>query len=220
MTDSERFSAAWRVFRATTDLDEYDTRWDRLAAEGHDVHGEAEFVMGYEPARVLDAGCGMGRVAIELDRRGVAVVGVDLDPDLLARAERRAPHLRWVQADLADLDGHDLAGPERDGTFHAGSFDAGRFDAVVMAGNVLPFAEPDRRADVVATLARQLRPGGRLISGATLTEGWPTVDDLDGWSTRAGLDLEARYGGWAREAFDPASAGYVVAVYRRLSRRR
>ena len=43
--------------------------------------------------RVLDAGCGTGRVAIELARRGIEVVGVDADPDMLERARRRAPQL-------------------------------------------------------------------------------------------------------------------------------
>lgn len=55
-------SDAWRQFRERLDLDEYDARWDRLAAAGEDVHGEAEFVMAYAPRSVLDGGCGTGRV--------------------------------------------------------------------------------------------------------------------------------------------------------------
>src|SRR5215207_5999851 len=58
----------------------YDQRFERLAAAGHDIHGEASFVAGYEPGTVLDAGCGTGRVAIELARRGIRTVGIDLDP--------------------------------------------------------------------------------------------------------------------------------------------
>jgi SAM-dependent methyltransferase len=198
-----RFSAAWRSFRATTDLDEYDTRWERLAADGHDVHGEADLVLSFDPRSVLDAGCGTGRVAIELARRGVDVVGVDLDPDLVERARRRAPDLEWVVADLADVE----LGRE--------------FDVVVMAGNVLPFAEPGRRAAIVAAMARHLRPGGRLVTGATLTADWPTVDDHEGWCVAAGLVAEDVYAGWDRAEFvdrrwDPA--GYVVTVHRRPSR--
>jgi len=97
-------STAWRRFRATVDLDEYDTRWDRMAAAGEGVHGEADFVESLHPATVLDAGCGTGRVAIELAKRGIEVVGVDADPDMLERAARRAPPLAWVLADLAALD--------------------------------------------------------------------------------------------------------------------
>jgi SAM-dependent methyltransferase len=193
-----RFSAAWRAFRATTDLDEYDTRWERLAAEGHHVHGEADLVEWFGPTTVLDAGCGAGRVAIELARRGISVVGVDLDPDLLARARRRAPELEWVRSDLAELD-------------------LGRtFDVVVVAGNVLPFVDPAARSDVVATLAGHVRPDGLLVSGATLAADWPTVDDHDRWCAAAGLVREERYGGWAREPFE--GAGYVVSVHRRPCR--
>jgi SAM-dependent methyltransferase len=197
----KRFSAAWRAFRASTDLDEYDTRWDRLAAQGHDVHGEADFVMSAAPASVLDAGCGMGRVAIELHRRGVQVVGADLDPDLLERARRRAPDIEWVEADLAELDLRR------------------RFDVVVMAGNVLPFADPDVRADIVAACASHLAPVGRLVVGATLTPGWPSVDDLDTWCDAAGLELAERYAGWGREPWEIGDdQGYAVSVHvRRIS---
>ena len=45
----------------------------------------------------------MGRVAIELARRGIDVVGVDLDDDLLDFARRSEPSLRWVHADLATM---------------------------------------------------------------------------------------------------------------------
>ena len=70
----------------TKDLsgDAYDAPYDQLAAAGENVHGEADFVMRYAPASVLDAGCGTGRVARELARRGVDVVGIDLDQDMLS----------------------------------------------------------------------------------------------------------------------------------------
>src|SRR3546814_11207406 len=66
----ERRSVSW-------DGEDYQARFDRLAAAGSDVHGEATFVRAYEPASVLDAGCGTGRVGIELARPGHAVVGAD-----------------------------------------------------------------------------------------------------------------------------------------------
>ena len=154
-------SRAWRQWREQVDLDEYDARWARMAAAGEAVHGEADVVAGFEPARVLDAGCGTGRVAAELARRGIEVVGVDADPDMIERARRRAPDLAWVRGDLATLD-------------------LGRtFDVVVLAGNVLPFVEPADRAAAVAACARHLDVGGRLVSGAGLASGWPTVAELD-----------------------------------------
>ena len=54
---------------------DYDERWARLEAAGHSIHGEADFICAFEPASVLDAGCGTGRVAIELAARGIDVVG-------------------------------------------------------------------------------------------------------------------------------------------------
>jgi 2-polyprenyl-3-methyl-5-hydroxy-6-metoxy-1,4-benzoquinol methylase len=59
----------------------YDEAFRELAASGVDVHGEAAFVADLVPpgARVLDAGCGTGRVAVELARRGYAAAGADND---------------------------------------------------------------------------------------------------------------------------------------------
>ena len=146
-------SAAWRTWREGVDLDDYDARWDRMAAAGEAVHGEADLVASLGPASVLDAGCGTGRVGIELARRGIEVVGVDADPDMLARARRRSADVTWVLADLAALD-------------------LGRtFDVVVLAGNVLPFVEPADRAAAVAGCARHLGAGGRLVAGAGLRAG-------------------------------------------------
>lgn len=64
--------------------DDYQRQFDELAAGGKDVHGEAAFVMRFDPRTALDAGCGTGRVAIELARRGVEVVGADLEASMLA----------------------------------------------------------------------------------------------------------------------------------------
>src|SRR6202035_191540 len=80
----------------------YDRRFEDLAAGGMDVHGEAELVDSYRPDAVLDAGCGTGRVAIELSRRGYLVVGIDVDPVMLEAAQAKAPELTWVQGDLTD----------------------------------------------------------------------------------------------------------------------
>ena len=82
---------------------DYDERWQQMQARGQWVHGEADLVCWFEPSSVLDAGCGTGRVAVELDRRGLDVVGLDLDPRMLAEARRKAPHLTWIDGDLVDV---------------------------------------------------------------------------------------------------------------------
>ncbi|MGZ4764610.1 MAG: methyltransferase domain-containing protein, partial [Ilumatobacteraceae bacterium] len=92
----EPVSERWSQWRAATDLEEYYSRWRRLQDAGGSPHGEADFIESCHPASVLDAGCGMGRVAIELARRGIDVVGVDLDDDLLAYARRSQPSINWI----------------------------------------------------------------------------------------------------------------------------
>ena len=186
--------------RDRIDLDEYDARWEEMAARGEAIHGEADFVVGYAPATVLDAGCGTGRVAIELARRGLTVVGVDNDPDMLERARRRAPELTWVEADLAGLELGQL------------------FDIVVMAGNVVPFVDPpSRRPRSRARAPATSLPAGCLVSGATLRPGWPGVDDYDEWCRAAGLELAERFATWDREPWVPGGT-YAVSVHRRPGR--
>jgi 2-polyprenyl-3-methyl-5-hydroxy-6-metoxy-1,4-benzoquinol methylase len=76
----------------------YQARFDALAATGEDVHGEAGFVAALAARAVLDAGCGTGRVAIELARRGIDVVGADVSASMLGTARELAPALTWVEA--------------------------------------------------------------------------------------------------------------------------
>ena len=186
----------WSCWRRRINPAGYDERWRRMAVAGANPHGEADFVFSYGPRSVLDGGCGTGRVAIELARRGLDVLGADLDPDMIGLARTKAPELAWVQADLSMLDL------------------PARFDAVVLAGNVIPFVASDRRAATVAACTRHLAPSGRLIAGFQLQEGWPTVADYDTWCSGAGLILEARYATWGRDPFTDAGS-YAVSVHRR-----
>ena len=189
-------SEEWARWRRDVDLSGYDDRWARMAAAGRNPHGEVDFVMRLAPAAVLDAGCGTGRVAIELARRGVEVVGVDLDPELLGVARTKAPDLAWVEADLAELD-------------------LGRtFDVVVAAGNVIGFVAAADRAAAVAHAAAHVAPGGRWIAGYQLRAGWPTLTDYDGWCAAAGLELEARSATWDGEPLGE-TPDYAVSVHRR-----
>ena len=181
------------------DGDDYQARFDALAAQGLDVHGEVRFVQAFSPSSVLDAGCGTGRVAIELDRRGVEVVGVDVDPSMLATARGLAPHLRFEERDLADP-----------------AFDLGRtFGVVVMAGNVPLFTPAGTQPAVVAGCARHLEPGGLLVCGFGLGRGYELAD-YDADCRGAGLTLVERWATWDRDPLDPAVLpGYAVSVHRR-----
>ncbi len=102
------------IRRVPLSPDRYDERWEALAATGADVHGEADLVAALVGAPgglpVLDAGCGTGRVAIELARRGYDTVGVDVDADLLARAREKAPTLDVDRGGSGRPAGHDRTG--------------------------------------------------------------------------------------------------------------
>src|SRR5258708_35000311 len=87
----------------TDDAAGYDARLEGRAHAGVDVHGEASFVEQLGGVSILDAGCGTGRVAIELARRGLQVTGVDVDAAMLERARAKAPQLEWVHGDVATL---------------------------------------------------------------------------------------------------------------------
>jgi SAM-dependent methyltransferase len=181
--------------------DDYDERWARLADRGFDIHGEAELISSYRPRSVLDAGCGTGRVAVELARRGVEVTGVDLDEHMLAAARRKAPNLWWVRADLSTLD---LVSP--DGT-------RPRYDAVVAAGNVMIYLAPGSEADVIAHLASHLSHGGHLIAGFQIRPEQFALRAYDEWCESSGLELAARYATWDGDPFETGD-GYVVSVHR------
>ena len=185
--------------------DVYDDRWRRMQARGEWVHGEADLVCWFEPGSVLDAGCGTGRVAIELDRRGIDVVGVDVDQHMLDEARTKASHVPWILGDLMDVE-----------VLGTGTGTARReFDAVVMAGNVMAFVEIGTEAAVVANMAGHLGPGGRLVSGFRLGLTPLTFADYDRFAADAGLELEHRWTTWDREPFDGGS--YAVTVHRRPS---
>ena len=132
----------------------YVERFRAMAAAGDDLGGEARFVdaMMARGSRVLDAGCGPGRVGSQLARAGHEVVGVDIDPVLIAAAEHDHPGPTWLVADLGELD-----------LTAIGIVDG--FDIAVCAGNVLPFLDPGTRRPVLDRLAAHLRAGGRIVTG-------------------------------------------------------
>jgi SAM-dependent methyltransferase len=177
--------------------DDYQRRFDALATQGRDVHGEADFVRGLAPGSVLDAGCGTGRVAIELARRDVEVVGVDNDPSMLATARTRGPDIEWIQADVTALD-------------------LGRvFDVVLMAGNVPLFTPPGTQAALMAGGVRHVAPDGVLVIGFQLGRGYE-LEEFDEHCADAGLELDGRFATWGRDPF-PGDGSYAVSVLRRTA---
>lgn len=218
--------------------DEGGTRWERLAgrasgtdyaasfaalaAGGQDVHGEATFVASLVDAgaRVLDAGCGTGRVGIRLAELGFDVVGVDADESMLAVARRERPDIAWLTGDLADLaPTGDVTGPTTGGASEVVAL--APYDLVLLAGNVVPLLAPGTLVATVTGLAVLLRPGGLLVAGFGLDRehlppGCPVtpLEEYDVAATGAGLVSVDRLGTWQATEYDPQQ-GYVVAVHRR-----
>jgi ubiquinone/menaquinone biosynthesis C-methylase UbiE len=84
--------------------DHYDAKCAALERTGQDVHGEADFVASFGIASVLDAGCGTGRVSIELARRGLEAAGLDRGPGMLEVARQKVPHLGRMQIQISGTD--------------------------------------------------------------------------------------------------------------------
>ncbi|KQX88372.1 class I SAM-dependent methyltransferase [Streptomyces clavifer] len=186
--------------------EDYAQRFARLAESGHDIHGEAAFCAALlkPSARVLDAGCGTGRIAIRLAELGHHCTGVDVDASMLAVARREAPTQEWLLGDLARLDTLRL---------NTG------FDLALAAGNVIPLLAPGTEAAVVRQLAGSLRPGGLLVTGMgldaahlPLPEPPVTLTEFDHWCTQAGLTLRQRYATWNGDPYDEG-CGYAVSVH-------
>ena len=180
----------------------YVERFRAMAAAGDDLGGEARFVDAMVPrgARVLDAGCGPGRVGGHLARAGHEVVGVDIDPVLIAAAEADHPGPTWLVADLAELD------------LRARGIDEG-FDVVVCAGNVMTFLDPATRQAVLGCLAAHLRADGRVVAGFGAGREYSFAEffaDVD----QAGLVAELLLSAWDLRPFATES-DFLVAVLSR-----
>ena len=177
----------------------YVERFRAMVAAGDDLAGEARFVdaMVARGARILDAGCGPGRVGSALAQVGHDVVGVDVDPFLIAAAEHDHPVPRWLVGDLAELD------------LPARGISDG-FDAIICAGNVMPFLAPSTRVAVLDRFRTHLGPNGRVAVGFGAERGY-TFDEFFADVERAGLTADVVLESWDLRPFTKAS-DFVVAI--------
>lgn len=179
----------------------YIQRFRSMAEAGDDLAGEARLIDALLPrgARVLDAGCGPGRVGAFLHDVGHEVVGVDLDPELIDAAEQDHPGPRWLVDDLATLDLPDHGIPDG-------------FDAIVCAGNVMTFLAPSTRGAVLSRLRAHLRQDGRAVIGFGTNRGYP-VDEFLRDADAASLEPDLLLSTWDLRPYTP-DADFIVAILR------
>jgi SAM-dependent methyltransferase len=179
----------------------YIERFRSLARAGEDLAGEARLVDAVAPrgARILDAGCGPGRLGGYLAAVGHHVVGVDVDPVLIEAAEHDHPGPHWLVGDLADLDlpARGINEP---------------FDVIVSAGNVMTFLAPSTRVQVLARLRAHLADDGRAVIGFGAGRDYGFVQFLDD-AAEAGFTPDLLLSTWDLRPFTDDS-DFLVALLR------
>jgi SAM-dependent methyltransferase len=198
----------------------YRRRFASLEEAGADLHGEARFVASVvpPPARVLDAGCGFGRLTRVLTRMGYDAVGLDADGHLIDIARREDPATEYIHADLLEMDlSQENLSP------HGMSTWAGTrgFRAAVLAGNVVPFLAEGTLDAAIRRVGAHLVPGGFVIAGFGLTRAdlpplahIVPVHEYDRALRGAGFSLQQRYASWDRSPWSVGS-DYAVSVHRK-----
>ncbi len=179
----------------------YIQRFRDMAAAGEDIVGEARLIDAMAPrgARILDAGCGPGRLGGYLHAMGHHVVGVDFDPALIAAAEHDHPGPTWLVRDLSALD---LRAEGSDG-----------FDLIVCAGNVMTFLAPSTRREVLRRLRDHLADTGRAVIGFGSGRGYEFAGFRNDVHA-VGLTPDLLLSTWDLRPFDDDS-DFLVAVLRR-----
>lgn len=181
--------------------DWYIERFRAMARAGDDLAGEARFVDAMAPrgARILDAGCGPGRLGGYLAKAGHHVVGVDVDPALIAAAEQDYPGPQWLVGDLAELDlpARGIVEP---------------FDVIASAGNVMAFLAPSTRVQVLGRLRAHLADDGRAAIGFGAGRDYEFTEFFND-AAHAGFTPDLLLSSWDLRPFTDDS-GFLVVLLR------
>ena len=161
-SDGDKLDWIWSTPDEAALVERYD-EWADSYDEEHDAwgwngpqHAVAALLADETPATVLDAGCGTGRVGIELQRAGWTgeLIGVDISTGMLERAAGRG-YDRLIEASL-----------------HAVPLADGTVDAVISTG---VFTHGHVNHEAFPELIRLVRPGGRIVITAR-EEVWTALE--------------------------------------------
>lgn len=191
--------ATWNEIIAANPLhsENYARRWDNMVAQGHDIDGEARLIDAIAPhrgARILDAGCGQGRLGGYLAKRGHEVVGSDIDEHLISRAKEQFPEATWYVGDLSN----DPIAEDN-------------FEIAVSAGNVMGFLDPNGRESALKHIFDALKSGGRFVVGYGAGRGWG-FDDFMATAQKVGFETENVFESWDLLPFNEDSQ-FLVAFF-------
>lgn len=160
------------------------------------------------PGRLVDLGCGTGRLCVHFAGKGYDCVGVDLSDEMLAKARESGARVEWVKGNLVDL-----------AALSAVSFDY----AACLFSTLGMVRGAENRAKVVANAFRLLKPGGRFVLHAhnrffrglgtkrVLAQRWKT---LTGSSSAGDITMSQAYGG-APLTIHHFRFGEVIGLLRR-----
>jgi 2-polyprenyl-3-methyl-5-hydroxy-6-metoxy-1,4-benzoquinol methylase len=190
-----------------TETDDEHSQWyaehfRQLAIDGEDLEGEARLLDALVPpaSTILDAGCGQGRTAGALYRRGHRVFALDIDPVLIDAASEDNPGPTYIRTDLATQD-------------LLSDFPAMKpFDAAVSAGNVLGFVAPGTEQQVLSNIWRQLAPDAPYVTGFHVDR--YALSDFDRDLEHAGFVLESRFATWDLRPWT-AGSEFAVSILRK-----
>ena len=182
--------------------DAYDVGAEDLAARFPDVSVEApldlamvdaftQAVVAEDDARVLDAGCGGGRMSRYLAARGCLVEGVDLSAGMIATARRDHPDVRFTVGSLSDL-----------------PYGEDEFAGVLLWYSVI-HTPAHGLARVCPEVARVLRRGGHVLVGFQSGDGTRDVT----WAYDRGIQLDRHL-----YTADDIAAQFAAAGLREVAR--
>jgi 2-polyprenyl-3-methyl-5-hydroxy-6-metoxy-1,4-benzoquinol methylase len=146
--------------------------------------GECDFIeqeIRYDKSlRIIDVGCGTGRHAIELSKRGYRITGIDLSESMLTRAREKAKKLN-LKIDFQKHDARNLC--------FAGEFDV----AIMLCEGAFPLMETDEmNFEILKNVTKALKDNGKLIF-TTLNGLFPLYHSVEKFLASAGEGGSATY---------------------------